>query len=107
LNFEFYCAYKLDDFALTCFFTQILSEMSPSRRSSLIDISDGEDDTFERVFKVNAHQEALLAYYYLNHSGKMEFDRPCEVYSVNETQSSIPTSPTSTLAPSRVYEVGM
>ena len=78
--------------------------MSPSRRPSLIDLADGDEDTFERVLKVNAHQEALLAYYYLNHSDKVEFER-CEVYNVNETQSPMSTSPTTSFPPSRVYEV--
>jgi hypothetical protein len=42
-----------------------------SRRPSLVDIEEVEDDTFERYLTVTAHQEAIMAYYYLNQDSEI------------------------------------
>jgi len=63
---------------------------SLNRRSGLLEFVDGDEDTFERVLKVTSHQEALMAYYYMNSMSA------CEVHNEMENRG---------LPPSRIYEV--
>jgi len=73
-----------------------------NRKPSLVELEDGGDDTFERVLTVTSHQEALMAYYYLNNSDKMELS---EVYNINETHNNLSMYPPSTTSEVTITEI--
>ncbi|GBP07533.1 hypothetical protein EVAR_4872_1 [Eumeta japonica] len=65
------------------------------RRTSLVRVSCGETlltevDTFEHILNVTTHNDALLAYYYLD-DNKMKIT---EIYDVTEADTDVVQSPT-------------
>ncbi|XP_047989430.1 1-acylglycerol-3-phosphate O-acyltransferase Pnpla3-like isoform X1 [Leguminivora glycinivorella] len=64
------------------------------RRASEMRISYGDvlaDDTFEHILNVTSHNDALLAYYYLDSDNKMKMT---EIYDVTDADTDVVQSPT-------------
>ncbi|XP_063374820.1 1-acylglycerol-3-phosphate O-acyltransferase Pnpla3-like isoform X1 [Cydia amplana] len=64
------------------------------RRASEMRISYGDvlaDDTFEHILNVTSHNDALLAYYYLDSNNKMKMT---EIYDVTDADTDAVQSPT-------------
>ncbi|CAG7721940.1 unnamed protein product [Allacma fusca] len=63
-----------------------------SRRPSLVDIEEIEDDTFERYLTVTSHQEAIMAYYYLNQDSEIS-----EIVNMTDSPQTCLALPSSTM----------
>jgi hypothetical protein len=58
-----------------------------NKRSSIVEIGDEDDDTFERFLSVTSHQDTLISSYYLNNA-----DSQMQITEVFEINESVPVS---------------